>query len=253
MKEIILKGMHKVGYEVAKNSPGILTGMAIGGVPTVAIFSFRAGMKTQSKFIEEDVSPDNYKEKLRLAGPYLIAPAGLSLATMGCIIGAATVSARRQAAIASLYAMSEQTIKDLEGKYIEQNSEKKLEKLHDEINADKVKNNPPKEDQIIFTGVGDCLCYDSMTGRYFKSDIERIRRIQNTVNEKINNGEFISVNDFSDYLGLPDTEIGWEIGWSMGNTGQMDIRFTSCLTEDGTPAIVIEHKTKPEVKYDYDM
>ena len=253
MKEVIVKGMHKVGYEIAKNSPGILTGMAVGGVPTVAVFSFKAGMKVKEKLIEKEVSDENTKEAAKLSLPYLIVPAGVTIATMGCIIAAATVTARRQAAVASLYALSEQTLKDVEEKYIAQNSEKKLDKLHDEINADRVAKNPPNEEQIIITGSGDNLCYDALSGRYFKTDIERVRRIQNTINEKINAGEFISVNDYSDLLGLPDTELGWDLGWSMNGTGQMDIRFTSCLTENGTPALVLEHKVRPEVKYDYDM
>lgn len=253
MKEVILKGIHKVGNEIAKNSPGILTGMAIGGVPTVAVFSFRAGMKVKEKMLLEDISSDNWKEMAKVSGKYLIVPAGLTVATMACMILAANKSSRSQAAFASLYSMADQNLKDLEAKYIEQNSEKKLEKLHDEINADKVKNNPPKEDQIIITGNGECLCFDSWSGRYFKSDIERIRRIVNTLNEKITAGAFISVNEFTDLLGLPDTEMGWELGWSLGSTGQIDIRYTSCLTEDGTPALVLEYKTKPEVKYDYDM
>lgn len=253
MKEMIVKGLHKVGYEFAKNSPGILTGMAVGGVPTVAVLSFKAGMNVKDQLIEQDISDENLKGAAKVALPYLIVPSGVTLATMGCIIAAATVTARRQAAVASLYALSEQTLKDVEEKYISQNSEKKLDKLHDEINADKVMNNPPREDQIIITGAGESLCYDSLSGRYFKTDIERIRRIQNTINEKINAGEYISVNDYSDMLGLPDTELGWDLGWSMNGTGQMDIRFTSCITPDGTPALVIEHKVKPEVKYDYDM
>lgn len=253
MKEIIVKGVQKVGYEIAKNSPGILTGVAVAGIPTLIIVSFNAGMKTKEVIIKNEVNADDIREEVKAALPYLILPVGIGLGIGACAIGATTISTRRQAAAASLYALSEKALKEVEDKYVEQNSERKLEKLHDDINADKVRKNPPKEDQIIVTGLGDALCYDSLSGRYFKSDIERIRRIQNTINEKINAGEFISVNDYSDMIGLPDTELGWELGWSMQATGQMDIRFTSCLTENGTPALVIEHKVKPEVRYAYDI
>ena len=253
MLELVKAGFSSARKVIISNMPGILAGFAIVGVPVTGYASFQAGMKCKDIMIEHGITKDNWKDEVKILAPIFVKPVVAGTVTMACMLGSTTLSQRGQAALASMYALSEQSLKEVEDKIEAESGAKKVEKIHDSINEDRVKNNPPKADQIIITGNGEALCYESLTGRYFKSDIETVRRIINTCNEKINAGEYISVNDYCDLLGLPDTDLGWDLGWGMASTGLMDIRYTSCIDGSGQPVLVLEHKTKPEVKYDYDI
>ena len=250
---VVKTGLSSARKVIVMNMPSILAGMSVAGVGVTGYEAFKAGMKCKEVIIEKNLTAEKWKEGAKELAPIFVKPVITGVLTMSFMIGSTTMSQRRQAAFASMCALSEGELKKLEDKVVEEYGEKKSEKLHDSINEDRVKNNPPEDNQIIITGNGDVLCFDPLTGRYFKSDIETIRKIVNTCNEKINAGEFISVNDWCDMLGLSDTDIGWDLGWGMSTTGLMDIRYTSCISEDGQPVLVLEHKVKPEVKYDYDI
>lgn len=251
--EVIKTGISSARKVVVMNMPGILQGMGMVGVGVTGYECFKAGMKCKEVIDDKGLNMGNWKEGAKELAPIFIKPAIAGGLTLTFLIGSTTLNQRRQAALASMYALSESSLKEFEDKVTAEIGEKKVEKIHDSINEDRVKANPPEQNQIIMTGNGESLCYESLTGRYFKSDLEKIRQIVNTINNKINSGEFVSVNDYCDLIGLPDSELGWDLGWGMASTGLLDVRYTSCISEDGKPVLVIEHKIKPEVKYDYDM
>lgn len=253
MLELIKTGISSAHKVIVMHMPGILTGAAVAGVGITGAVAFKAGMEYKEVMNENGITKENWKEEAKVLIPIIAKPVIAGTVTMVCMVGSTTLSQRRQAALASMYALSESSLKEFEDKVKEEYGVKKTEKLHDDINEEKVKSNPPEQNQIIMTGAGEALCYDSLTGRYFKSDIETIRRIVNTINNRINGGEYVSVNDYCDLLGLPDSELGWDLGWGMASTGLMDIRYTSCISESGQPVLVLDHKAKPEVKYDYDI
>jgi hypothetical protein len=253
MLSVIKTGISSAQKVIMMNMPGILTGLAVAGVGATGYTAFKAGMECKEVIDEKGLTKENWKEGAKELAPIFVKPVVVGMLTATCMVGSTTLSQRRQAALASMLALSEKDLKDIDSKIRSEYGDKKAEKLHDDINEDRVKANPPESSQIIVTGNGESLCYDSLTGRYFKSDIETIRRVINTANQRINAGEYISVNDYCDLIGLPDSDLGWDLGWGMASTGLIDVRFTSCISTEGQPVLVIEHKVKPEVKYDYDM
>ncbi|MBQ5562679.1 MAG: hypothetical protein IIT39_04770 [Clostridia bacterium] len=72
---------------------------------------------------------------------------------------------------------------------------------------------------IVTTGYGDTLCYETLSGRYFYSDIEKIRAAVNRANKIILEESYISLNEFYDELDLGHTGIGDSIGWGVAHTG----------------------------------
>ena len=131
-----------------------------------------------------DVEPLTKLEVIKIAWRPYVPAAAICLATIGCIIGANHISLRRNAALASLYGITEAAFKEYRTKVVETIGQNKELKVRDEISADRVKKNPVGTNEIIFTGKGEVLCYDSLSGRYFKSDIEQIRRTVNELNKK---------------------------------------------------------------------
>ena len=127
--------------------------------------------------------------------------------------------------------------------------EKKEELIRDKIHKDRMEKDPVSKNEIFITDKGDTLCYDYYTGRYFKSDIEKIKRAINELNRKMLLENYVSLNDFYEEIGLARTSTGDRLGWNT-DTGLLDLNFSSQLSEEGKPCLVIDFKVMP--KYDFD-
>lgn len=247
-----LKGFLKgVNQTLVKNSPTILTTIGVVGVLSTSVLAVRATpramqiLEENKKVLDEE---DNYilkqLHKAKITAPCYIPAIAVGTMTCGCIIAAHRVSARRSAAIASLYALTENSFREYQTKVIENFGEGKEQKIRDEIAKDKLTKNPPSQAQVVFTGNGDVLCYDAQSGRYFRSTIEKIRRIVNEVNYNLRSANFISLNEFYAELGLPSVELGEMVGWDI-NKGLLDPYFSSQITPEGEPCLVITLKVEP--------
>lgn len=247
-----------LGGAISKNSPTILTGLAVGGVLTTVIFAVQA-TPTALTLINDreqeltDMQPGVYHrpvlltkvEVAKLTWKLYLPAASMGLATIACIIGANSINHKRNAALATVYGLTETAFREYKEKVVETVGKNKEIKIRDEISADKVKSNPPGKNEVIFTGKGEVLCYDSMSGRYFNSDIEQIRRVVNKINKEFMLDMWVSLNDFYYELGLATTKMGDQIGWDL-DKGLIEISFSSQLTEDDKPCLVLNYDVKPK-------
>lgn len=168
--------------------------------------------------------------------------------SIACLIGASSVNARRNAALATAYTLSESALKDYQGKVIEMFGEKKNEAVKDAVAKDKVEKNPVVTREVIITEKGNTLCYDAISGRYFKSDIEKIKKAECELNRQMLDDMYVSLNDFYYEIGLDSVKLGDELGWNV-DSGYIDLSFSSQLASDGTPCLVIDYSVAP--RYDY--
>lgn len=247
-----LKGL-KVGVE--KHSPEILTAIGITGMITTTVLAVKATPKALKHIEQKKVDADkNELTKVEIVQaawkPYI--PAVVTgVVSTACLVGANSVHSKRNAALAAAYQLSTTALSEYKEKVIETIGEKKEKAVHDNIAKDKVKkmeeSQPISSRDVIFTGKGESLCLDIMSGRLFKSDRDRIVRAMNNLNYRMNGGMemYISLNEFYDEIGLPRIPIGDTMGWSVGK-GQIDIHFSAQLTEEDEPCMVIEHLIPPE-------
>lgn len=177
-----------------------------------------------------------------------IPAAATCLASAGCIIGANSVHVKRNAALATAYKLSETALTEYHDKVVEVVGEKKEQEIQDEICKDHVKKNPPINKEVIITSSGQTTCLDTISGRYFKSDIESIRKIENTLNYRMRDEMYISLNELYYELGLTYTELGETMGWNI-DRGEIDIDYSAQIAENGEPVIVLRHRNPP--RYDY--
>lgn len=247
---------NRVRKVVMDNSPSILTGVAVAGVVSTAALASKASIGAH-KNIEEDKSTQVvlYGENITVPVRYwvernwkLYIPTVLvGGATIACIIGANSVNTRRNAALASLYSLTEVASREYKDKVVQLLGEKKEQTLRDELAQETVENNPVSENKVYYTGSGDVLCYETMSGRYFHSDMETLRKAQNDINAKILNEMYASQNDFNRLIGLPATGYGEQVGW---NTDKMlELQFSSVLSEDGKPCLAIGYSNVPILNY----
>lgn len=238
--KVLAKGARKV---VADNAPAILTAAAVVGVATTTVFAVKATPKALD-LIEaaEEESHDvlTIPQKIRVTFPCYIPALGMGAATMACIISASTTATRRNAALLSAYTLSENAFKEYQSKVKETLGDKKEKTVRDEIAEDRIKNNPPVDASVIFTGAGKVLCYELLTGRYFESTHEDLRRAENNVNKQIINDMYASQNDFYREIGLPPTKMGDEFGW---NTDKLlELEFSTILTDDNRPCLAVDYR-----------
>ena len=257
----ISKTVKNLGGMISKNSPAILTVCAVGGLVTTAVLAVKATPKAIALLNDESekrwrgeiiddkgtmLGPELSKvEIIKIAWKCYIPAGAVGFASIACIIGANHISLRRSAALASVYSITEAAFKEYQAKVIETIGNNKELKIRDEISGDRVKNNPPGANEVIFTGKGDVLCCDSLTGRYFKSDYERIRRAINDLNHNLMSDMWLNVNDLYYELGLSGTKLGDLMGWDL-DKGLLEVKFSSQLTPDNEPCLVLNYNVMPK-------
>jgi hypothetical protein len=188
-----------------------------------------------------------FVDDVRLVWKFYIPAVASSAATIACIIGANTVSTRRNAALISAYSLTETAFREYKDKVVETIGEKKSQKIHDEIAKDHIVNTPLSTQAVIVTGDGEVLCFETLTGRYFKSSMETLRKAQNDINSKIINGGYATQNDFCILIGLPSLQYGDEVGWNTSNL--LELEFSSHLAEGSRPCLAVGYSAIPVRDY----
>lgn len=239
---------------LSKRSPEILVGIGIAGMITTTVLAVRATPKAL-KLIEEEKKEEQIEkltpiETIKVAWKPYIPAVVTGVSSIGCLIGASSVSARRNAALYSAYKLSETALSEYKEKVVENFGEKKEKVIRDKVAEKRVSENPVTESNLIITDKGHTLCYDPLSGRYFKSDIELIRKAVNNLNEQMINDIFgyVSLNDFYDEIKLGHTDTGDDLGWNISK-GQIKIDFSSQIASNGEPSIVLDYLVAP--RYDY--
>lgn len=252
---------------LVRHSPEILTGIGIAGFVTTAVLAVKATPKALSLIEKETenrrcaetgietgsdeqtmrISDSNKlpaADTIKLVWKYYVPAAVMGLLSAACIIGGNTVTRRRNAALAAAYALSETAFREYSEKVAEIVGEEKGCKIKDEIAQKKITDNPVKQCEVIVTEDGNTRCYDTVSGRYFDSDIEKIRKAENKLNKDMRDEMSVSLNDFYYEIGLPPISVGNDLGWNI-DKGYIDIYFSAALDGNEKPCIVLNYKVAP--------
>ena len=171
-----------------------------------------------------------------------------AMASVTCLIGASSVNLRRNAALTAAYKLSETALTEYKDKVVETIGEEKEKVIREKVAEDKIKKQPVNNNEVIITEKGNTLCFDSISGRYFRSDMDIIKKAENELNRRMLSDMYISLNEFYDELGLDHISIGDELGWNIDD-GLIKLEFSSHLASDGTPCVVVEYGIAPNYGY----
>lgn len=242
-----------VKEEMVKHSPEILIGVGIAGMVTTTVLAVKATPKALILIEEEKERQrkDELKpvEVVKVAWKPYIPAATTMIFSAGCIIGGNTVNSKRNAALATAYKLSEAAFTEYREKVVETIGEKKEKAVKDNIAKDRIEKNPPSQNEVIITGRGETLCLDLFSNRYFKSDIDRIKRAQNELNHRLLVNDYISLNEYYSELGLGHDQMGYSLGWRV-DKGLIELYFSSQLDADGNPCLTVGFNNPPEYGYD---
>lgn len=241
----------RAGKLAADNSPAILTAIGVTGVLTTAYLTGKTSFKA-ARLIDETETFEKKalepKEKVELVWKLYIPAVTTGLVTVVCIIGANRIGTRRAAALATAMTISEKAFTEYKDKVVERLGQKKEQAVRDEIAQERVDRNPVSQTkEIIIAGGGDVLCLDAFTGRYFKSDIETLKKAQNDLNYRIISDMYASLTDFYNLIGLAPAGCSEEVGWSSDRL--LELSLSTTLADNGQPCIVVDFQTMPSPDY----
>lgn len=243
---------------VNKHSSDILlaTGIASGLMSTILAVKAtpKALMLIEEKKIQKR-KETNCKENLskpeiiKVAWkPYV--PAIISgVAGVSCILGARYITAKQTAAVATAFKLTETAFNEYKEAVVEEIGAKKEEHVRERIARKHVEENPVSEkNNIISTGKGKTLFFDEEFNNYFESDMQAVKKAVNDLNFQILNEDYASVNDLYYLLGIPPMKSGDSLGWSSAYGG-CEMKYSSIITDDDRPCIVLNYGIAP--RYDY--
>jgi len=241
-----------------ENKSVLLTAIGVVGTVSTAVLTGRATWKAAELFQEESDeyfsdNPDAVEydlppqEMIRLYWTLYIPPVGVGALTIASIILANRVDAQKAAALAAAYGVSERTLQEYKEKVVERLGEKKEKAIRDEIDQDRLTNNPVQDRQVIIAGNGEVLCYDNISGRYFQSSMEELRQAENKVNYELVHHNQASLSFFYDQVGLPPTRHSDEVGWNSNNL--LEINYSTQMSTDNRPCIVVDFVVGPITGY----
>jgi hypothetical protein len=231
---------------VVDNSPMLLTAFGVVGTVTTAYLAGKASFRASEILAQAEYEATEdleLREKIDLTWRLYVPTVSSGVLTVCAIIGSNYVSTRRAAAMATAYAIAERAFDEYRDKVTERLGEKKEQKIRDEVAQDSVTNNPVSKLEVHGESMGDILCYDLYSGRYFYSDMESLRRIQNDVNHAVLNNMYAPLSDFYDRIGLDRTGYSEEIGWNVDKL--LELRFSATISDDGRPCMVVDFATAP--------
>ena len=245
----IIKG---IKASISRHSPEILTGIGIAGMVTTTILAVKATPKA-IKLIEAEkrakhVDALSPVDTVKTVWKCYIPAAMTGVSSIACLIGSNAINAKRNAALTTVYTLSEMARNEYKEKVIETIGEKKERTIKEKVDAERIKRDPVSKKEVIITEKGTTLCYDHVFGRYFKSDIDIINRAMNKINREIVINMYASLNDFYAELGLSPVEMGHDLGWNIDD-GTIEIEPSSQLADDGTPCLVIDYSVSPKYNY----
>lgn len=259
----LIRRINYVKFLVNDNSTTILTGMAVSGTIATAYLtgraSFRAARIIANEELEREAAHDESNgdvhytnilsivSKVKLVWRLYIPPIGIGLTTIASILVANKISSKKIAALTVASGISERALQEYKTKVVEKLGLRQDQKIRDEVAQDRVTNQPIGK-EVIIAGTGDVLCYDMMTGRYFQSTVEDIKRAENKVNHELVNFMSASLSSFYDQLGLPPTPYTDTVGWNMNN--RMEVTFSTVMSSDNRPCIAVDFLYPPVADYD---
>lgn len=252
-KEGLKRTIKSAGRVLTKYSPGILTGIGITGMIGATFMAVKATPKAlyliEAKKEESEVEELTPVEAIKTCWKCYIPATLTTVVSAACLIGASTVSAKRNAALATAYSISEAALREYQEKVVEVIGEKKEKAVRDAVAKDQIERDPvTKSEVVIIDSNSNTLCYEPLSGRYFKSTIDKIKKAEIELDRQMIQEMYVSLNDFYWEIGLDGTDLGDKMGWNLSK-GYMDLSFSSQLADDGTPCAVIVYGIPPV--YDY--
>lgn len=254
--------MSKFSTRLRRSSPTILTVLGVVGVVSTAATAVRATPKALRliKVKKDELKTDKLTpmELVQTTWRCYIPSALIGVGTIACVVGIGVMDKRNQAALASAYAMLNESYKQYRQAAKKVYGEDADNKIHAEMAIDaKVsssdwgyqvynKDMDPESEQLLF--------YDLASKKYFTTTMAAVLNAQYHVNRNLAIRGDCSLNEYLSFLGVDGVDKGDEIGWDITTMIEdmdsywLDFDNHQTVLEDGLECIIID--TMPVNKFE---
>lgn len=229
-----------------KHLPSVLTGLSLGGLVVTVYLAIKDTEKQlKSFYLNEEIRnrPLTDLERIRIFFKYYTPTLYAGTLTAFLMTSAHIVQVRREALITTTYLLTDQRFRDYRTAVIETVSKKQLSKITEQQDtAQMSKTEPTKE--LLIVGSSESVLFDTLSGRYFKGEIEKIRAAFNKFNEELLTDMEKTLNELYDLMGLEATRSGEVLGWNVEN-GLLEVSFMARIAHD-KPCIALHYTPEPQ-------
>lgn len=221
-----------VSSAISKRLPDILFGTSMAAGLSATIYGIVVTPKACDKIMDYvlDNVPEEERRGLKISELHKLLPFKVKVkllwklylpvvigwgVSLGTGIASDAVHNKREAAYATLASVAQETLRDFKDSTKEVVGYKK----YDEISANAAQKKIDKttdEDNIYYINekTEGFKVIDDVTGRVYVVDREQLTFAEGYLNKHLYSWNWVSINDFYDYLKLPQVGIGEDIGWS---------------------------------------
>lgn len=249
--------MGKVKQWFADNNSDLLIGVGLVGMAGTMLLTVRATNQISAKIEKMRGGGDSLDNKniVRNNWKYAVAPIMSFAASSIMVLNGHKINKAKAIALSAACKLSETALVEYSDKINDLFGIKQRLQLQDEISTDRMKKTRiPKpivdEYNAIGTGSEYVMCFEPYSGRYFIQKKVNIDKALNNINDVINQNGYISLNEVYEELDLEgvDNSVGDLVGWSW-TKGLLTIFYSSKLSEEGIPCMVISFDRPPTSNY----
>lgn len=246
----------RVGRQLYRSSPTILTVVASVGVIVTTITAVRATPKAVKLLKEAELEKGENLTKveiIRVAGPSYIPSALLGISTIVCIFGANALNQKKQASLMSAYVMLNESYKQYRKSAKIVYGEDADDKIHVEMAKDAMVATYDWGYQVYNMDMDSeserLLFYDLSSKKYFRTTMAAVLNAQYHVNRNLAIRGDCSLNEYLSFLGVEGIDGGNDLGWDISYMVEemdcywLDFDNYKSTLEDGLECIMIDTMT----------
>ena len=246
----------RVGRQLYRSSPTILTVVASVGVIVTTITAVRATPKAVKLLKEAELEKGENLTKveiIRVAGPSYIPSALLGISTIVCIFGANALNQKKQASLMSAYVMLNESYKQYRKSAKIVYGEDADDKIHVEMAKDAMVATYDWGYQVYNMDMDSeserLLFYDLSSKKYFRTTMAAVLNAQYHVNRNLAIRGDCSLNEYLSFLGVEGIDGGDDLGWDISYMVEeidcywLDFDNYKSTLEDGLECIMIDTMT----------
>lgn len=231
-----------------RHSTGILSASSIILMGLTIYGTVKGTLKAQEKVQElrdetgEDISG---KEIVKAIAPCFIFPAATAIAAVSCIVGGAVINRKQQTSLLAAYGVTAHQFSEYRKVLIEKHGEE----IDNEVSEELSRRYSNYHVKGVDTPDVKYIWYDDYSGNSIEAYEKEIMDAEYHLNRNFVMSGYVTLNEFYDMLGMPKTDEGYKLGWSIMDDGYVWIDFEHELLDrddGGMPCAAVHFVFPPE-------
>jgi hypothetical protein len=230
-----------------KDKQFILNFVSVIGVGLTMASAIRDTTKA-CKLINDDMT---LREKIKKTWKCYIPTGVITTSTILCIIYSDKATMNEKIALLNTLSMVQGKYK-----YLRESVDRTCKsETKEEIMKKTVSAKVPKD--IFIERTGEKLFYEEYTCKFFNKTVEEVLKAEYLFNKQLSIVGHASLNEFYKLLGIPETEAGEILGWSVyegyyatTSNPWVDFEHSKMQDDDGCEYYYINYSNQPTINYD---